>query len=165
MGDGISFQREPVHEVWDEALPIMREHYEEVAKYKDIPLDPNFEAYRHAEENGFFAAFTVRENEVLVGYNSFLIGPSLHYKGSVQASQDVIYLDPKFRGRMLGLRFMNWCDGVLATMGVQVVYQHVKITREELNYGPMLGRIGYEPMDTIWARRLDKTGGGKWRRR
>ncbi len=54
---------------------------------------------------------------------------------------------------MLGARFIQWCDEQLTAEAVQVVYQHVKLAYD---FGSLLTRLGYEPIETVWGRRLDR---------
>lgn len=143
-------------ELFEELQPLLAEHWQEVAHFKDIPLDPDYAAYQAAENAGTFRLFTVRDLErqptLLLGYAAFFVRPNIHYRGSTQAVQDVIYIHPAARGKT-GYHFINWCDQQLKNEGVQAVYQHVK---EAHNFGPMLERLGYELVDRIYARRLDK---------
>ncbi len=147
------FARENGLEVFDEALPLVLAHYQEIATWHDIPLDPDLAAYAEVERAGMLRTYCARNAYgQLVGYAVFLVRHNLHYRQSKQALQDVLYLDPAYRGRALGLRFIRWCDEQLAAEGVQVVYQHVKRAHD---FGPLLERLGYQPLETTYARRLD----------
>lgn len=147
------FQQESVASVWSEALPLFKAHYEDIAHYQDIPLVPDFEQYLKLDELGFIKVFTARDDSTneLIGYACYFVRPNLHYKTSLQASQDVIYIKRGRRG--LGYRFIHWCDEQLKLLGVQVVYHHVKLKH---NFGPMLERQGYELIDLIYGKRLDR---------
>lgn len=150
----ITMQRELLSErLWDEAMPLLVQHWKEIAHYPDIPLDPDRDQYLVLEEAGMIRCFTARDAERrLVGYAVFFVRPALHYASSVQAYQDVLYLDPAARGGT-GIRFVRWCDEQLAKSAIQVVYHHVKAAH---NFAPLLERLGYELVDLIFARRLDK---------
>jgi GNAT superfamily N-acetyltransferase len=93
------------------------------------------------------------EIDTLVGYAVFFVRPNMHYMDSVQAVQDVLYLSPALRGTGHGMRFIRYCDEELTRLGVQAVYHHVK---EKHNFGPALERMGYELVDLIYAKRLDR---------
>jgi hypothetical protein len=149
----LTFQREQVADCFEEAQPLLEAHWREVAHFKDIDLDPDWDAYRLADEHGFLRTFTVRNDGALKGYAVFFVKGNLHYRQSVQAQQDILFLAPELRGPMLGLHFIRWCDEQLATEGVQAVYHHVKTAKD---FGPILKHLGYEPVETIWARRLDR---------
>lgn len=149
----IRMQRETLDDrLWAEAMPLLLQHWREIAHYPDIILNPDREAYARCEDAGMLRCFTARDDGRLVGYAVFFVRPSLHYADSIQASQDVLYVDPASRGG-LGFRFVRWCDEQLARTAVQAVYHHVKAAH---NFGPLLERQGYELVDLIYAKRLDK---------
>jgi hypothetical protein len=148
------FSRETSATVIDEIKPLLDAHYAEIAHYQDIPVNVAYEKYLAVEALGRLRIYTVRSRGELVGYAIFTLAPSLHYSGSLQAMQDVLYLHPWYRKGRVGMRFIEWCDSQLRVDGAQVVYQHQKIAHPAL--GKLLARIGYEAIDTIWARRLDR---------
>jgi GNAT superfamily N-acetyltransferase len=148
----MDFQRERVtREAIAEAMPLLVAHWQEIAHYQDIPLDPDIDAYLRMEKQGLVRAFAARRDGRLIGYAIYFVKHNPHYQASLQASQDILYLDPDHRGQ--GLRFVRWCDEQLAAEGVQAVYHHVKASH---NFGPALARMGYELVDLIYARRLDR---------
>lgn len=153
----IQFKREPLtRALWDEAMPLIQKHWHEVAFYEDIPLNPDWNVYSAAASAGQVVVFTARKNQVeLVGYALYFVKPGPHYLGSIQAAQDVIYLDPAVRG-LTGTAFIQYIDAALAEDGVQVVFQHAKVAHPAL--GRVLERIGYQKQDIIYSRRLDRMG-------
>lgn len=147
----ISFQSESLIDLQEEISPLLVKHFTEISHYPDILLNPDWDRYFALENGGLFKVFTAREEGVLIGYNAFFLNTNAHYKDSKQASQDVIFIDPSRRG--FGKLFIQWCDEQLKEMGIQVVYHHLKAKK---NFGPMLETIGYELVDLIYAKRLDK---------
>lgn len=148
------FTREPLHHALiDEMMPLLEAHWQEVAHYSDIPLDVDVETYLAAEASGAVRCFTARfaEGDSLAGYAVYTVRHNPHYRGSLQAVQDVLYLHPSVRGGM-GFKFIAWADEQLRGEGVQAVYHHVKVAHD---FGKLLARQGYEMVDTIWAKRLD----------
>lgn len=152
----ITFHVSKASEHFQEALPLLEAHWQEIAHFKDIPLDPDYEAYKKIEAAGFLRCYTARWESGpvshMVGYAVYFLRYHPHYKSSLQASQDILYIDPKYRGGT-GARFINWCDDQLRAEHVQVVYHHVKAAH---NFGPLLERFGYELQDLIYGKRLDK---------
>lgn len=148
----MKFKREPASEdLFSEAWPLLEAHYKEIAHFQDIELNPDFETYLNVDKLGALRTFTARdESGELLGYAVFFVRANIHYKASLQAVQDVIYIDKDRRG--FGHKFILWCDKELAREGVQVVYHHVKF---EHNFGAMLERIGYSLVDLIYTKRLD----------
>jgi GNAT superfamily N-acetyltransferase len=133
-----------------ELMPLLELHYSEVAHYKDIPLDPDVRGYVGLENMGILRVYVARSDEgIVLGYAVYMVSPNLHYQMSVQAKQDLLFIHPEHRG--FGLGFIGWCDEQLKAEGVDVVYQHVKLA---LDFGKMLGRLGYEAVETIYGRRL-----------
>jgi hypothetical protein len=167
----IQFAREPLTEsLWDEAMPLLSAHWAEIAAFPDIPLEPDRELYAAGEANGILRVFTARHYDPeylgpelkhlwhdlprlrpLVGYALYFVRSNPHYRSSLQANQDVIYLAPSVRGKT-GLKFLAWCDDQLAAEGVQVVYQHLKV---KADHARLMAYLGYEAVDTIYAKRLD----------
>jgi hypothetical protein len=149
----VLFAREqPTTKMIEELLPLVKRHWEEIAKYKDIALAPGIGEYAKFQSNGMLRYFTVREDEKLIGYAVFFVGPNLHYQGCIQANQDVIFIVPERRG-WVGIRFLKWLDVTLAEEGVQLVLHHLK-AKEGQNFGKVLERQGYELMDHVYAKRL-----------
>jgi len=146
------FSKESVAGLWEEIMPLLDAHWQEIATYKDIPLEVNKAAYEEGERRGQFRAYTIREEGRLIGYAAYMVAKNLHYESALVAMQDVLYLDPKYRGRMIGARFIRWCDNQLADEGVTYVTQHVKT---EHNWGALLARLGYQHTENTWTRRLN----------
>lgn len=147
----MEFQREHVLILIEEGRELMREHWDEITAYKDIPLGIDEEKYSKFEELGAMRAYSVREDDVLIGYAVFFVQYNPHYKGSLQATQDVVFIRKDKRG--FGKEFLAWCDKQLEDEGVQVVYHHIKTKH---NWGAMLEQMGYQLTELIYSRRLDK---------
>lgn len=147
-----TFQREELKDCLDEAKPLLFEHWAEISHYNDIKLDPDIERYYNSERNGVLRVFTARNIEKqIIGYAVFFVNFNAHYKSSLQAIQDIIFIHPKNRG--IGGKFILYCDEQLRSEGVQIVFHHIKAKH---NFGKMLERFGYELIDLIYGRRLDK---------
>jgi hypothetical protein len=147
-----TFRTEPLTDgLIGEITPLLREHYLEIAHYQDIELDPDWNKYFSIQANGSLKIFTARDEENrLHGYNCYFIHQNPHYRKSLQATNDVIFIRKTSRG--FGREFIAWCDEQLRAMGVQVAYHHVKAAHD---WTPMLERMGYDFQDKIMSRRLD----------
>lgn len=151
----MEFQRELLEKnerLIEEMWPLLEVHYKTIAHFKDIPLIPDFDAYRTAEKNGGLRIFTARKDGLIYGYSVFFVRRNVHYSTSLQAVQDVLFMDEHFRRGLSGYRFIRWCDDQLRQEGIQVVYHHVKIDHD---FSPVLQRMGYQEIERIWAKRLD----------
>lgn len=150
---GIYFQREEFAPCYEDALPLLQQHYTEIATHKDIPLSPRYDMYKAIEAAGLLRIYTARHNGELVGYSAYTVGPAMHYETSLQAQQDVLYVAEEYRGKSVGIRLLKHAEQRLRAEGVQLVHQHVKLAH------PMLGKLlmhsGYEASETIYTKRLD----------
>lgn len=146
------FQREAVGSLWAEVWPLLCIHWREIATWHDIELDPNLEAYEQLEEIGALRVFTARIGDELVGYAAYVVRPHLHYQGSTQAVQDVLFIAPEHRRGRVGIGLIAHADAELAKEGVQVVFQHVKCAHD---FGALLERLGYSQVEKVYAKRID----------
>lgn len=150
----LKFARETVDDVIGDIQPLLRKHWREIAHYPDIELDPDYPRYLAMEAAGVLRIFTARTSGRLAAYAIFGLSPALHYKGSLQATCDILFVDPELR-RGLGVAglFLAHCDSQLAAEGAQVVFQRTKARH---NFGNLLEALGYELVDLVHARRLDR---------
>lgn len=152
-GSQLVASREHIRDVWDEIAPLTQQHYAELAHFQDIPLNPDRQSYEIAEAHGSLRTFVLRDAGRLIGYAIFFVARNSHYRDSLQARQDVLFLLPEYRGRRVGMTFIDACDAALRSEGVQAVYQHVKLAHD---FGPLLLALGYEAVEKVYARRLDR---------
>lgn len=132
---------------------LLERHYHEIAHFKDIALDIDWDVYEIADHQGKLRCFSARADGELIGYVGHIVNTNPHYKGSLQAVQDVIFIAPERRGLFTGSRLIAYSDQCLAAEGVQVVYHHAKAA---FPMDSILKRNGYELVDTLWAKRLDR---------
>lgn len=154
-----TYQRETFGAVIDEAMPLLERHWREIAHFPDIVLNVDRERYLLAEVAGTVRVYTARVPPCsmgisgdLIGYAAFFVARNPHYADSLQATQDVIYLDPPFRRGRIGLGLLQFCERELEAEGVEVVMHHVKLAHPQL--GAILDRMGYQDVDVIKAKRL-----------
>lgn len=145
-----AIQMERIADCLPDLRPLLQAHWREVAHYQDIPLNPDFDFYRTSPN---LRCVTVRDDGELTGYAIFGVGRNKHYMDSLQSVQDVFFVHPQHRG-FAGKRLIRASDAMLRAEGVQVSYHHVKEAHPVL--GALLRSEGYEPVETIWAKRLDK---------
>lgn len=151
----VTIQREALFPFFDEAMPLFHRHWQEVSHYLDIPLEPDRQVYEAADANGMLRVYTVRgANGDLYGYALFFVRRNPHYASSLQAVQDIVFVAPEYRQGTLGMRLLRVAETELWGEGVQAVYHHVKLAHPAL--GKVLERMGYQPVETIYTKRLDK---------
>lgn len=140
-------------ELANEILPLNLAHDAEVSCFPDIPLNPDYAQYQVCQNSGMLRVYTARELGVLVGYSLYFVRSAPHYRGSIQAAQDILFLTPSVRKGHNGARFIKWCDSQLKLEGVQVVY--MSVTHRGTNFGDVLKHMGYISIETMYAKRLD----------
>lgn len=154
---GLAIAREAfTPELHAEMAPLLALHWREIAAFQDIPLEVDVDRYSAMEAGGALRLFIARQDGKMVGYACFVVSTNAHYRGSLQAVQDVLYVDPACRCSTIGLRLIRHCDEEMAREGVQVVLQHAKVAQPALH--AILPRLGYQAVDMIYAKRLDRMG-------
>ena len=144
-----TYQREIAHLVMEDIKPLMRRHWEESGRHKDIPMAPNYKAYLNAEDQGLLRVFTARRDLILLGYMIFFVG-SLHYTLNKLAQLDLLYVLPACRGGKVGYSLMRFSEDYLITEGVDLIKHGMGLNH---HYGCMLLKMGYEPIETIYEKR------------
>lgn len=151
----LAYQAEQLADLRAEAHALVLKHWEEIAHYRDIPLEVDEAFYLAAERSGATRCFTARiaETRELVGYVVFFVKLNPHYANSLQALQDALFLHPEHRRGRAGTALITLAEAHLKAEGVQVVYHHVKRGSQA---GELLKRLGYELVDEVYAKRLDE---------
>lgn len=148
----IAYQIEPWSQMQPEFAVLCVRHWNEIAHNKSlIPLDPDWDRYAAFAQMGLLTIATARHEGALVGYQIYIVMPHLHYKQSLTAMSDVVYLAPEHRKGRAGIRLMDCAEDELKRIGVQRVMQNVKFTND---WGSILERKGYKPFEKIYAKIL-----------
>jgi len=145
----MDFGVDSIEASFKEALPLIREHFEETGIHDGIEFDPDVEGYLGAESAGVLRVYSCRDDGLLVGYAVYVVSYNLHYKSSLQALQDVVFIRKQYRG--VGFKFMKWCDDQLKIEGVGVVLQNSMVDHD---ISPLLIRMGYTLECNTYRRRL-----------
>jgi GNAT superfamily N-acetyltransferase len=149
----LTFRTETLSQAKADGEPLLRRHWQEIAHYQDIPYAPMWDRYEMLEASGMLRIYTARLDGQLVGYCVFTVMFNIHYGSSLEANEDVLFLAPEQRKGRVGIRLIKFADELLRSEGVQVVRRHVKLAHD---FGAIYQRLGYEPVDQIYMRRLDK---------
>jgi len=149
----VTFQKEDFKQVFSEATELLRKHYAEVAERQDvIALDPDEARYQKLFDMDMLEIHTAREDGKLIGYSAWFVVMNMHYKTSLTASSDVIYIDPAHRKGMVGARFIKWTLQEIKKRKPQRILFHVKPT---VDFGPILERLGAKYFEKIYSLVLD----------
>lgn len=141
--------------LWVELMPLLRKHYDEIAPWRDIPLAPDFARYEALQDVKALRIVTARLEGMLIGYHCAVVMRGLHYSTIIQAQQDVLWLAPEHRRSRTGSDLLFFAEEQLRAEGVTMLVQHTKTTPGH-DLGPYLMRRGYEPLDMLYVKRLDR---------
>lgn len=154
-----TFQTEGVDECRKDILPLLHAHWSEVALYRDkIELAPDFARYQAAEDAGTLFVVTARDGGALIGYAVFFMSLNLHYRHSIVAMNDVVFVSRDRRG-IVGARLIQNAERLLCEFirarspgNVFRIMWHVK-TRQD--WSPLLERMGYGREEVVMGKVFD----------
>jgi GNAT superfamily N-acetyltransferase len=127
--------------------------WQEVGRLEELyPLEPDWELYQIIEDNGSLRVFTARDDNKLVGYFTVVSSPSLHSKGKLIASNDVIFLHPAYRKGFVGVKLFKFAEKCVKEDG----FQQLQICyTEKFDISPILSMLGYTKVETKFEKRLN----------
>lgn len=142
-----TYQREHLHgQLEEELASLLQAHWEEIARNKQINvLDPDYDRYYEAQNMDKLRIYTAREEGVLIGYAVFFINNNAHYQDSIQAVNDVIYIDPNQRG-FASIRLLQFAEQQLLEDNVDIIHMHMKI---EHDHPKLFKFLGYEDAEIV----------------
>lgn len=114
--------------------------------------------YLRLEQSGVYRVAAARRNGGLIGYNSFFLNHHSRYRGSIFAVGDVIYLTPKERRGMVGVRFIEMTERLLKEAGVKKAQYGIKLSHKigasKGTVGDLLGHLGYVHIENTYSKIL-----------
>lgn len=136
----------------EELTCLIEEQQIELWNDLDEKINLNWDTYYNIEEAGLFYLFTVRDEDRLIGYCSFIVAPDLHYMGRLSAMQDSIFVLKDYRSKGVGGRLIDFCDDVLEKdFKVTTIHHSVNI---KVDFSPLLERKGYVFTEKMMIRRI-----------
>lgn len=148
----VNYQQEFLSQVVEEAKPLLKEHWEEIALNQDnIKLNPDWEAYGSLEEKGKLKIFTARVDNRLIGYFVVIVGYNIHYKDHLFASNDVIYLHKDYRKGFTGIKLIKFAEGCLKEDGISVLTINTKVHQP---FDGVLDRLGFGLIERVYSKYL-----------
>jgi len=146
-------QAEPYTKVLPELQEIYPDHWRELAAAPDIPLDPNYEAYRTLDTAGCVLVVTLRDDKRLAGYFIGFLFPELHYLSCYACTGDIFYIRPEYRLRGWGgVKLFRQVEAELRKRKVQRWHVTSKLAHD---CSPLLRRMGFIPVEMHFSKRLD----------
>lgn len=152
----ITFQQEKLSNIKAELLPLLDNHWQEIALNKEtVPLDPDWEMYEKIEEAGILNITTARCDGVLIGYFIYAIIPNFHYKSLRIAEGDIFYIDKNYRKGSLAIRLLKESEKNVIAAGANKIINKIK-KHFKNPHGISAGRLfeyaGYTEIENIYAK-------------
>jgi len=141
-----------VDEMLAKAPILFEEHYEEIARNKQImKLKPDEKTYRQMEEMRKIFILSASQDDVLIGYSVNFVTNHLHYADLVLAQNDLLYITKEKRGSRAGLRLIKETETYAASLGCKLMLWHAK---ENTALSAILPKIKYGVQDIIYSKEL-----------
>ena len=141
-----------VDEMLAEANVLFEEHYEEIARNKQImKLKPDEETYRKMESAQQIFILSARQDDVLIGYSVNFVTNHLHYADLKLAQNDLLFISKEHRGGRVGLKLIKETEKHATLLGCKLMLWHAK---ESTTLAHMLPRLKYGVQDIIFSKEL-----------
>jgi len=146
----ITYQKELLEAIQDELFPLLIEHYEEIAAYKEqIELAPDWEKYFDLESSGILKIFTMRDKGELVGYYICMVLPNLHYSKDLYSVNDIVLIKPEYRNQKNGMNLFMYVEKEMRLLGVSVMTMHMKT---KLPFDDLCKGLGWDYMERQYTK-------------
>lgn len=144
------YQVERWRDIKGEMLPLLKRHWREVAlNHESVPLDIDHEQYDALDESGALHILTVRRGGLLIGYHVAIVTGHLHYKSTLHGITDVYWIAPECRHGVTAMRMFQAVEHELGALGVRKLFTATKL---HMDQGPLFERLGYKPVERLYAK-------------
>lgn len=131
---------------------LFRAHYDEITRNKGVcVLDPDWPAYERLEAAGVLLVLGAWDGSTMIGYSVTLVLPHLHYRNTIVAQNDVLFVAPDSRGSRAGLALIKTTERMAKERGAALMLWHAKL---HTKLHAVLPRLDYSEHETIFAKEL-----------
>jgi hypothetical protein len=143
----ITFAVEPLADFLLQSKPLFEAHYQEIAWRKEkIALEPDYAQYQVLADARRLIVVTARTPDaVLIGYALWFVMPHLHYKSTMFAYNDILYIAPEYRKSGAGRDLLRFSEVTVLGFDVKVLTLHIKNC---LDWSPLAASEGYEAVES-----------------
>lgn len=146
----IEFKVEPFDDFVEDLKEILFDHAEEVENFsEEVPIEPIYEFYKEASEQGNAVFYTIRNDQELVGYAVFLIHGNPHRGMANCATNDLLYIKPEYRHTGLSHMFLKSCEEDLQKIEVEMVSYSMKTKQ---TFETLMSLMGYEHTECVFQK-------------
>ena len=134
------------------AVPLFEEHYEEIARNKQImKLKPNYQLYEALNSTGWLFVYVAMRDDVCIGYSMNIMMHHLHYADLRIAQNDVLFVKKEFRGGRLGLRLLKVTEDHARSEGCKLMLWHAK---ENTALAELLPKLKYGVQEIMYSKEI-----------
>ena len=134
------------------ADPLFEEHYEEIARNKQImKLKPNYHLYEALNSTGWLFIYVAMQDDVCIGYSMNIMMHHLHYADLRIAQNDILFVKKEFRGGRLGLRLLKVTEDHARSEGCKLMLWHAK---ENTALAELLPKLKYGVQEIMYSREI-----------
>jgi GNAT superfamily N-acetyltransferase len=101
------------------------------------------------QERGKLHIVTARDEGKLVGYFASFVDYHLHYKETMMAVNDALFLDKDYRKGSLAKDMFTFAEKELKELGVKVIHLHMKV---EHPFDKLCESCGYTNSERLYAK-------------
>lgn len=130
-------------------------HHKETEAYTKLPFNPDYERMLLMESEYRLLLITLRDSDgLLIGNLGYFVNYSIHNKGHLIASEDVLFIMEHARTGHLAMQMLRYGEELLRSIGVQSVTLGDKTPLGGKNLWPLMKRLGYAPIMTGYYKSL-----------
>lgn len=136
-----------------DAKPLIEAHWEEIGAFgkQSMPLDPDWPLYKMLYDKGHVVFFSARiaTSGNLVGYTVYVLAPHTHYKNTIVADDDGLFLLPEYRKGLTGYNLIRYAISELKKLEIrgQKIGLIALSMKAEHAFIPIAERLGFKLMD------------------
>ena len=132
--------------------PLFEEHYEEIARNKQImKLKPNYHLYEALNSTGWLFIYVAMRDDVCIGYSMNIMMHHLHYADLRIAQNDILFVKKEFRGGRLGLRLLKVTEDHARSEGCKLMLWHAK---ENTALAELLPKLKYGVQEIMYSKEI-----------
>ena len=141
-----------VKEMLAEASILFDEHYEEIARNKQVmKLKPDETTYYRMEDSNRIFILSARQDDKLIGYSVNFVIHHLHYADLKLAQNDLLFISKEHRGGRVGLKLIKETEKHATSLGCKLMLWHAK---ENTALVSLLPRLKYGVQEIIYSKEI-----------
>lgn len=133
------FSVERLEDILEEIKPLHQTHWKETEAHRHgIEFNPDYAKFIVYEQAGHCVVFTLRKEGRLLGNFSLYLDQSMHTK-TLMATEDTLFLMPEVRKGRNAMRFIEYAEKCLKSLGVREISVSVKLVNKAGRFFQMIG--------------------------